>query len=119
MHYLYKKSLATMVLLSSTLVITACYKNYYVNVKPDSLYFSSDDSTPQYVEVEVGYGGWFISSVDPFLSVDPKSGTSKSFEVRVAEPIPSNNSRRGHIVVSSLEEPNNKAIITVYQGRER
>lgn len=122
MRYLFKNklpSLATMTLLTSSLVFTGCNKLYNISVKPDSLYFSSEDSTSQYVEVAASYGGWFVSRVDPFLSVDPKSGTSKTLKVRIAEPIPSNSSRKGLIVISPLEEPDNTTIITVYQGGER
>ena len=122
MHYLFKKQLLlliSMTLLASSVVLTACYKNYWVYANPDSLYFSSDDETPKYVDVIVD-GGWFISQVDPFISVDPKSGKAKGFTVRMAESNPDIYSRVGHIVVSSLEEPNNTAIITVHQdGRNK
>lgn len=100
-----------------SIIITACSyeKDYSIKVSPDKLYFDGDGKFAQSVHIKTD-GEWFISSVEPYISVDPKIGDGYGSILHVF--MESNNHispRESIIEIRSFEEPENIAFISVYQ----
>ncbi|MBQ6063391.1 MAG: BACON domain-containing protein [Prevotella sp.] len=93
--------------------IESCYYHYDISLTPDQLYFSADGNNIQIVEIQTD-GEWFISKVEPYVSVEPKSGLGTTLIVSV-EPNDAGNARMSTIVVTSFDDPSCSNTISVYQ----
>lgn len=103
-------------------VFIACYrKDYSITVKPNHLVFRAEEKygygLVEYVEIDTE-GEWFVSKVEPYVSVNPKNSRYQSRMTVVAAPNDSPTPRQSIIIIQSFDEPENTATISVYQERK-
>ena len=119
--------LLTVLGFSSSAGFTACMygveygpapEDHRVKVYPDHLYFDNDGETTQAVQIYTE-GKWYVQKVSPFVSITPISGYNyATMTVRMAEENEQDVSRRGVIVVQSVDEPQySDSVIVIQRGR--
>lgn len=90
-------------------------EDHRMKVYPDHLYFDNDGESTQAVQIQTE-GKWYVQKVTPFVSATPISGYNyATMTVRMAEENEQDVSRRGGIVVQSVDELQYSDSVIVFQ----